>query len=556
MSRKSSLFAMNEKTFATIMCDGKWVSDGLDQYYRNWNSDNPVLISAQTGRGKNAFILDKLIPYAISIGAPVLILSNRVALEQQQKTEVICKLKNMGYAVPDYSEEELKDIDSFGIITILSYHSCLSKLQLNRTYHFIQEYRYIVFDEAHFFVSDCLFNASSYHILRSIVKNSPMAIHIFMTATPAEVYNKIFEIEGMEYDSKRMLHYTTNLLEYGVNERLFDGKYLTVYEFPYDYSSYNIHFFHSYLELGNKAKNADDEKWLIFVRRKADGQELKKLIGSDSCRYLDSTRKTTTNKAWAETREGIISKKALICTSVIDNGISITEPRLKNIAISAIDRTEVFQMIGRKRLEKNEIINLYLYVPTLKEVSQMITQTEKLLDVIKEYEKYTRNAFLHRNWDRLTDDVRKLFYVTPAGTIVLNELAYSKLKAQRDFLSRLKADMKLYGDMAYPRTVRAWFGISENSDNAKECLNAIKHCLEVEHVDEENTMNFYKQIMNLYEQMAVPKIRKGAGRELASVNEALRNLSLPYKIYKRKKAWRIVKDEACTTQKLPDTEQD
>ena len=46
------------------LIDSYWVSDGLEPYFRRWIRQNPVLISAQTGRGKNHFIMKKLIPFA------------------------------------------------------------------------------------------------------------------------------------------------------------------------------------------------------------------------------------------------------------------------------------------------------------------------------------------------------------------------------------------------------------------------------------------------------------------------------------------------------------
>ena len=385
MSSTPSPYYKSKRHYEEIECHSKWVSEDLIKYYKGWNSDNPILISAQTGSGKNAFILNEIIPHAISIGGSVLLLSNRVALEHQQKIEVITKLKSLGYKFRDYSEEELKETYIFGPVTVLSYHSCISKLQLSQTECIIRQYKYIVFDEAHFFISDCLFNAYSYHVLQSIIKSSPTSVHIFMTATPEEVSDKIFETEANEYETKRTQHLVSKTLICGFNERLFDGKYLTVYKFPYDFSNYNIDFFYDYSEIIERVRDEDSEKWIVFVQRKADGQKIKKQIGTKNCRYLDSTRKVETNKAWTETRNGIISKKALVCTSVIDNGISIIEPQLKNIVISAIDRTEVFQMIGRKRLSQNETVNLYFYVPTPKEISQMINHTKTLLNIVNDY---------------------------------------------------------------------------------------------------------------------------------------------------------------------------
>lgn len=63
----------------------QWVADGLENDFRDWNHRHAILISAQTGRGKNHFIMDRLIPYALETNQEVFIFSNRVALSTQQK---------------------------------------------------------------------------------------------------------------------------------------------------------------------------------------------------------------------------------------------------------------------------------------------------------------------------------------------------------------------------------------------------------------------------------------------------------------------------------------
>lgn len=495
-----------------------------------------MLISAQTGSGKNTFVLNHLVPYAIGNGKNVLLLCNRVALEVQQKLNVIEKLKELDMPVPQISEEELKDRYNFGYVSVMSYHSCISKIRAT-----LNRYDYIIFDEAHFFISDCLFNSSSYYILQSLVQETSRAVHIYMTATPGEVADLLFRIEGEEYSYKRDPSFNKLLIP-GQNERIFDGRYLTVYKFPYDFSMYNIAFFQDYSKIIDKMEGEDSEKWLVFVRRKTDGQKLKKLIGAQNCRYLDSTRKTNTNQAWTETMKGIISKKALICTNVIDNGVSITEPQLKNIVISSINQTEVFQMIGRKRLSQGETVNLFFYVPSLKEISQMLDHTTRLLKIVKSYTQQP-DDFLHRNWHNLTDDVRKLFYVDAKDGLHLNKFAATKLELQFKFLTDLKADMEEYGPGAYRAKVRSWLNHPAEIDENEIFRKCIIDILQAECVEEEHIELFYKEIMSFYNQLPAPKIRQGKGRSLATINRALQNLEVPYRISKCNKKWWIHKQE-------------
>lgn len=48
---------------------------------------------------------------------------------------------------------------------------------------FLSDYAYIVFDEAHFFVEDSLFNAKTGLLLKSVLNEAPDAVWIFLSAT-------------------------------------------------------------------------------------------------------------------------------------------------------------------------------------------------------------------------------------------------------------------------------------------------------------------------------------------------------------------------------------
>lgn len=55
------------------------------------------------------------------------------------------------------------------------------------------------------------------------------------------------------------------------------------------------------------------------------------------------------------------SKKILITTSVMDNGISLEDEYLRNIVIMADTKETFIQMLGRKRIKNNnEKLNLYI----------------------------------------------------------------------------------------------------------------------------------------------------------------------------------------------------
>ncbi len=106
------------------------------------------------------------------------------------------------------------------------------------------------------------------------------------------------------------------------------------------------------------------EKWLIFTGKKVIGQKLLDLIGSHYATYIDSTSKYSgkeDEKVYNKIcEEGIFDKKVLITTAILDNGISIIDSQVKHIAVLIFDITSFLQMIGRRRIKKEEKITLYI----------------------------------------------------------------------------------------------------------------------------------------------------------------------------------------------------
>lgn len=76
--------------YNTISCTGLNISDELSQKIKEWDL-YPILINAPTGSGKSSFVFNELAKYAAQKGQFVLVLSNRLALNLQQKS-YLCKL--------------------------------------------------------------------------------------------------------------------------------------------------------------------------------------------------------------------------------------------------------------------------------------------------------------------------------------------------------------------------------------------------------------------------------------------------------------------------------
>lgn len=133
--------------------------------------------------------------------------------------------------------------------------------------------------------------------------------------------------------------------------------------------------------------NKKIEKWMIFVGKKVDGQKLLDLIGSQYASYIDSKSKYSTKEDGLIynniCEKGIFDKKVLITTSVLDNGVSIVDPQVKHIAILKFDKVSFLQMLGRKRVDKNQKLMLYIQEFASNSLNGILKKFKDALDKIK-----------------------------------------------------------------------------------------------------------------------------------------------------------------------------
>jgi len=166
---ESVICELRQKGFSVEIdeCSDYYVSDGVGEGYKLWESHKPVFISAQTGRGKNTFIEDVLIPHVIdlnyqnNVDNKILIISNRIAANTQQKER----------------------IKGSRVAEVILYQGFFKFKSSNK----LEKYKYIVCDECHFFTSDSSFNPSTSLILNEIIHNFHDSIRIYMSSTFTDV---------------------------------------------------------------------------------------------------------------------------------------------------------------------------------------------------------------------------------------------------------------------------------------------------------------------------------------------------------------------------------
>ena len=370
-----------------LKCEGKTVSDALPVGFVLREYDLRItdsaekgihrafIVRAPTGKGKSHWVRHivriamKKINEKSCRGKKVLYLCNRLALSVQQIKEAVKAADPYGY-IPNITRE-CNEYHT-GCLHLMTFHRFYQLLVENGE-EFFSDYRIVVADEAHFFVSDALFNANTYEILKSLPRVFGNALRIYMTATPEDVLDPIYSVE---WDNTEGEFAQDNCTAQCDDE----GNYLTddhqtlprmdMYSFSYDYSSYdNIGFFQKAQGVLDLILSSEkDEKWIVFVGNKLKGKSLFADLQEKgiSALYLDrdsrNDKDISIRQAWDRLLEEgkLTDLQVLISTPVLDNGFSIKDSEVKNIVINTDDRTEFLQELGRIRVADGQRINLFI----------------------------------------------------------------------------------------------------------------------------------------------------------------------------------------------------
>lgn len=420
--------------------DLKYVSELITQKDIEMFENNDVFISTQTGTGKTRFILgtdteeglvDKI------KDDKLLYVYNRNELGLQIKRDLLKKY-NMEY---NLSDDELDKIKTIKNITVTSYQKLeyeVIKCKLRNVEFDVDMYKYIICDEAHYFLTDSDFNNNVEHSFQLLINGwcGLVCNRIFISAT-------MDEIKGLF--KKNSIHY----LEY---------------DSGIDYSYLDVKYFKKHETIINLIKNDDsDDKWLIFVKSKKDGSYIKnELVDYGiSCDYMDSKSKESCIK-----NESFTSK-VLVTTKVLDNGVNISDGKVKHLVINAYDRVTTIQEIGRLRVDIRNARSINLYINAMdgqkfqKQLNTVLNMKQKQLD------KYLNDninfrAYYNSNPNKLD---KSLFRIE--NGIELNELGIIRLENDVKYYNSICDKFKSEGKNAYIKEVLSWLNLEDtfNEDN-------------------------------------------------------------------------------------------
>lgn len=529
------------------------------------------LIIAPTGSGKTHFIETVLFRHAYEQQRSVLIVTNRSALDQQIKSRILTidddavwlqpTKFNIDISAEPFQAKKLQVIPpssqsrrdqciraTFPPLTIyiVKYQNLGSFLNLKES----RSISFVVFDETHFFTSDALFNPYTGYLLAESRSHFSEAVRIYMTATPDTIIRPLAQLEN-----------------------------LNICYFPYKTVRYKAHYFASIESiLPLITQSPYQEQWLIFVNSKSEGKALKKALNmrleANQTTYLDSTSKKS--KTWRKiVSNSTFDGKVLICTSVLDNGVNLSEQsnasarNIRHIVLPPCEHDTFMQMLGRKRIPKDSNPEIHLYIQTLTptqlnhhkqtalrcsnaicEWLQLFSEPNRGVVYVNTLEsaivhplihmtsynqpnnlcEFTQpsltHALLKKYWKWADKDIQNLFHVCSVKntvTLSLNKLAVYRLYMQQELFRQLESNIffaKQKGEdalNAFPKISMKWIGL-DYKDGEWINSNCHFHLIEQEILKEANQHPMDKDEFNEFSKvifdkyLTIPRIdRRGIG---------------------------------------------
>lgn len=371
------------------MC--KTVTELIGNEFKKWNRKEIVFIEAGTGQGKSHFIKNTLYDYAKSQDNNILLLSNRTNLLNQNKLELQGKLASN--VVDLYNYQKIDYQDRF---TIDDEHKAIN----------LDDYKYIVCDECHYFLDDASFNKFTDISLKSILSSS--AIKIFMSATPRlirrYIENELHITNIKHYQMKNDYTYISQLFMFNDDECIEDELLRKL-----DDNEKVLYFHHSATkcyELHNKFHNS------LFLCGKSN--ELYKNVDKEAIEDM--------------LRNCKFNQQILFTTKCMDNGVNLIDRSIKHIIIDMkMDVDTIIQCLGRKRIiDKNDTVNVYIKNVSNTSLGGIKQGNNNKLLVADELDWSDEKEYIFNNQRNHKDSLVYLDCENGIPTLKVNRVMYAK----------------------------------------------------------------------------------------------------------------------------------
>ena len=346
-----------------------YASGLIGDAFQHWENGR-VLLDMGTGRGKNEFIIKRLVSWCVDE-----MLTNRII----GRVLCLCPLKTL-HAEMLQRRTEAANAESDGEPTeiAMTYDALYESMLEVQTYQYIEaryrndpaalkkylaRFKYIVADECHYFTDFSSYGINTYLSLEVLQKAEADHVVIYMSATGEETYNLLEETAKTPEDR--------------------------IYQLPQDYRHIRQKYFYSRENLVMMLKSLpEDEKAVIFVSSGEDLLKMKEIFG-DTAAYYCSENNPKYGKMFNELTECVkdreLQKRYLFTTKAFGIGTEIKDRTVKHLYIDQWKPTDIIQSAGRKRpLDVDDTCTIYFrdydadwYYGDLKKFKAIVTEELK-----------------------------------------------------------------------------------------------------------------------------------------------------------------------------------
>ena len=346
-----------------------YASGLIGDAFQHWENGR-VLLDMGTGRGKNEFIIKRLVSWCVDEMLTNMIIGRVLCL---------CPLKTL-HAEMLQRRMEAANAESDGEPTeiAMTYDGLYEFMLEVQTYQYIEaryrndpaslkkylaRFKYIVADECHYFTDFSSYGINTYLSLEVLQKAEADHVVIYMSATGEETYKLLEETSKTPEDR--------------------------IYKLPQDYQHIKQKYFYSRENLVMMLKCLpEDEKAVIFVSSGEDLLKMKEIFG-DTAAYYCSENNPKYGKMFNKLTECVkdreLQKRYLFTTKAFGIGTEIKDRTVKHLYIDQWKPTDIIQSTGRKRpLDVDDTCTVYFrdydadwYYGDLKKFKAIVTEELK-----------------------------------------------------------------------------------------------------------------------------------------------------------------------------------
>ena len=321
-----------------------YASELIGDAFQHWGNGR-VLLDMGTGRGKNEFIIKKLVSWRVD--------------EMLKKTTIgrvlcLCPLNTLhAEMLQRRTEAAIAEVDGEPTEIAMTNDAFYENMLEVRTYQNIETkyrndpaslkkyltgFKYIVADECHYFTDFSSYGMNTYLSLEVLQKAEADHVVIYMSATGEETYKLLEETSKTPEDR--------------------------IYKLPQDYQHIKQKYFYSRENLVMMLKCLpEDEKAVIFVSSGGDLLKMKEIFG-DTAAYYCSENNPKYGKMFNKLTDCIkdreLQKRYLFTTKAFGIGTEIKDRTVKHLYIDQWKPTDIIQSTGRKRpLDVDDTCTVY-----------------------------------------------------------------------------------------------------------------------------------------------------------------------------------------------------